>query len=70
VEEKLKKSQLAQQVKEAMGGNTESMGKLLNALIDEGHKDNETRRGEDYICTQGEIKAYRRLQTLFMKQKK
>ena len=68
--EPLKKSQLAQKVKERMGGNVGDLNNLLDTMINKCHKDNETRRGEEFIITQGEIKGYRKLQTLFTKQKK
>ncbi|MCK5606708.1 hypothetical protein KAR91_32700 [Candidatus Pacearchaeota archaeon] len=67
--EQLKKNQLAQKVRESMGGNVGDVGKLLDALIRECHEDLETRRGDDFTAVQGEIKGYRKLHKLLVKQK-
>lgn len=68
--EKSKNSQLAQKIKDGMGGNVGSIGTLLDALIGECHKDSETARGEEVFVNQGEVKGYRRLHSLLTKQKK
>lgn len=65
----MNKKELKEKIKECMGGNVGALRDFLDILISECHQDNETRRGEDFIVKQGEIKAYRDLQRMLTKQK-
>ena len=70
MEEAPKKKQLAEQVKQSMGGNVGSMSKLLDFLIDECRTGLETSPINEVADLQGSIKGYRKLQKLLIKERK
>lgn len=70
MEEAPKRKQLAKQVKQSMGGNVGSIGKLLDFFIEECRTGLETSPTEGVADLRGEIKGYRKLQKLLIKEKK
>ena len=69
-ETKMEKLELAQQLRESIGGNVTAFKKLMDVMISECHEANESNDLDRFRQTQGEIKGYRRLVGLLAKQKK
>jgi hypothetical protein len=64
----MKKSEITKEIMENISGSTvNSLIKLFDVLIDECHVANETNRDEEYLSTQGEIKAFRKLKKVLTK---
>ena len=69
--EKEVRSRLVQQVKEGAGGNTiKSLLDLSELLISDCRKDNDSAEGKDVAINQGQIKAFKKIQSLFKEKKK
>lgn len=66
----MQKKEIVKNLRASCSGSVlSSMIKLTEALIDECHEANEANRGEEFLITQGEIKALRRIQKYFKPKK-
>lgn len=69
--EKAEKAELQEKARNICGGDgIKALMELIDVLIEECHKDNESNMGDYFMRTQGEIKGFRKLQKIFQKSKK
>lgn len=58
------RQELLEQIKVAVASNSDvlsSLSKLVDFLIEDCHVANENNKGDEFLSTQGEIRAYRKI---------